>query len=166
MDTIFDEIERCRDAGMWYAALILALTIPDICASLDAGNNARSDGVKARYIRWCKRHLAKYAYDGAILYDLRSGVVHQGRFKSLSYDRVVFSTGAPHFHHVTFEQPGEIILAYDVSRFCQDLITAAREWYEDSKELPDVKANAERLVRPRPDGLQAFFPKSDFPIIA
>jgi hypothetical protein len=83
MESVLLEIEKTMEAGLWYAAVALSLTLPDICASLEARPNARSDGQKARYKSWLNKNLAgKIGLSADECWGLRSGVVHQGRYSN------------------------------------------------------------------------------------
>jgi hypothetical protein len=95
VEPVLLEIERTMAAGLWYAAVALSLTLPDICASLEARPNARSDGQKARYKSWFNKNLAgKIGLSADECWGLRSGVVHQGRYSNKDirvYQRVAFT---------------------------------------------------------------------------
>ena len=65
-------------AKNWYAGLSLALTLPDICGSLEepgAKNSAK------RYVSWCEKWLARRFgtnLSAADIYQLRCSLVHSG----------------------------------------------------------------------------------------
>ncbi|MDW9447221.1 hypothetical protein GOA58_05905 [Sinorhizobium meliloti] len=65
-------------AKNWYAGLSLALTLPDICASLeDPGPNKSAK----RYIAWCEKWLKSrfgQHLSAADIYQLRCSLVHSG----------------------------------------------------------------------------------------
>ena len=42
METLLREIEHALDAGLFYLALALSLSLPDICAALDSPNGESS----------------------------------------------------------------------------------------------------------------------------
>jgi hypothetical protein len=81
METILEEIERALAAELWYAAIVMALTLPDICASLEAVPNARPDGQRARYQSWVRRYGTYHLGVGdEDCWSLRCGVVHEGKY--------------------------------------------------------------------------------------
>src|SRR5262245_2274592 len=87
LDSILVDIQRAIDAKLYYPALLVALTIPDICAALTLD---KSVNVTARdYIRFVERYTVAepgadpeavnfIGVDGVMCYRLRCGVVHRG----------------------------------------------------------------------------------------
>lgn len=78
MDDILNEIDRALAAGLYYLAIAMALTIPDICAALEAENGETN---QQKYKAWYESNLA-YKYTNITAqdcYSLRCGVLHQGR---------------------------------------------------------------------------------------
>ncbi len=69
------EGDKCRREGAWWAALHLALVIPDVCSSLEDPNSLVGD----RYVNWCRDH---YPSDPRLTpadrYQMRNAVLHQG----------------------------------------------------------------------------------------
>lgn len=49
MELILKEIERALDAKLYYLALQVSLTLPDICAALQSDDGRAS---KSKYIAW------------------------------------------------------------------------------------------------------------------
>ena len=88
MEHILTEIERLLAASFWYPAVALTLTLPDICASLEVPHSARSDGAKARYTSWFRRNLLnKVGLTPDECWELRCGIVHEGRLRRGKRDR-------------------------------------------------------------------------------
>ena len=88
MDLILKEIQAALDAKLWYAALAVTVTLPDICASLEAPPGASKDKQRSRYLRW----FNTYAKRDAVLtadrcWDLRCGVSHEGKYKPEAFER-------------------------------------------------------------------------------
>lgn len=50
----YAEMDRCEQSGTYWALLHLAFVVPDICAALESGNDAR---VGERYMKWCGEHF-------------------------------------------------------------------------------------------------------------
>jgi len=83
MQQILDELKKTIDAGFYYSALTLALTLPDICSQLEYGASSRTN-----YINWIDSHMDKEAFsvgfpnfekvefNGTICYALRCKVLH------------------------------------------------------------------------------------------
>src|SRR3954462_740304 len=90
LSSILAEIEKALDAGLHYAALVIALSIPDICSSLAAAPTTDPDALRhnrkrqrKRYKEWFDEHLARQLFDLSAddCYSMRCGVVHQGRVR-------------------------------------------------------------------------------------
>ena len=156
MDTIFYEIEKATESGLYFLAITVALTIPDICAAL-VSHNGNSD--RNKYKAWCRKNLATAFphLTDTDLYSLRCGVSHQGRFghEKLRYDRVLFTFKAAALsgHNSPLEWPDIKYLLMDPTTFCQDIIAAARTWLRANESNENIRRNLERLVRFRPEGL-------------
>jgi len=171
MESILREIESTIAAGLWYAAIALCLTLPDICATLEARSGARSDGQQARYNGWFNRNVAaKFGLIGLSAeecWKLRCGVLHEGRYKkrkvSAEYDRIVFTLPpGGTIHNVVIEASNSAILSLSAEFFCNQLIAAVREWSKAKKSDKIVKANLAQLIQPRPN---EFEPTVKGPII-
>lgn len=160
MDPILNEIRRTLSAELWYAAITLSLTLPDICATLQADSKARKDGQKARYKRWCRDNIPEsigYLSDD-LCWELRCGVVHEGRLRHRSFDRIRFTVPpGGGVHNIVLEMGGVRTLTFHVPNFCNDLIYSAEQWYARRKDHPNVKANIDNLVQPQIDGLLPLF---------
>lgn len=160
METILDEVERALEAQLWYAAVALALTIPDVCASLEATPNARRDGQRARYLAWCRKNLPDdYGLDPELCWDLRSGVLHEGRYKHKRFDRVAFtvpSESSGTIHNIELVTPQGTILPLSVPLFCAQIVQSARAWYATNKDKPQVREKLKRLPQLTSDGLAPY----------
>ena len=156
MEPVLLEIERAMAAGLWYAAVALSLTLPDICASLEARPEARPDGQKARYKSWFNKNLAgKIGLSADECWALRSGVVHQGRYsnKSLrSYHRVAFTFENYGVHCITVETNNERILSLHAPIFCADIISSVRAWCVLNSANQTIQRNLAHVVQIRPNG--------------
>lgn len=88
MDHLTAAVRRAVAEENWYAALALALTLPDICGRLETPDA----GSKTRYVAWCQTYLEP-TYTGPVgpdrtphvflhaedCYALRCAVLHEGR---------------------------------------------------------------------------------------
>ena len=159
METILKEIERALEARLWYAAVVLALTLPDICAKLEAAPNARKDGQQARYRRWCRRNLSDtFGLSDDLCWYLRCGVVHEGRYKHKDFDRVVFTTpDGGGVHNIILEIGDTRMLSLHVLIFCEEMMLSVRNWYDAKRDDQVVSTNLQRLVQLRPEGLLPIF---------
>jgi hypothetical protein len=154
VEEILKEIEKALAANLHYLAIVMAVTLPDICAALESADG-RSD--TQRYKNWYDANMANYfgALTGDDLWSLRCGVVHQGRFglAGAQYARVVFALpGSATFLNCIFNDA----YFYSAEEFCRTAISAVREWITKKGEDPIVKANLPNLVRYHPNGLAPY----------
>src|SRR5215207_6045327 len=123
----------------------MALTLPDICAALEAENGRTHPD---KYKAWYRQHLAAYypQLTDEDCYELRCGVVHQGRFgrrpdnPKLQYARVLFSLPSP-TGGVVVSFVAADVLNLDAIMFCHRMVDAVRTWYLAKKEDPNVIAH-------------------------
>jgi hypothetical protein len=92
LNAILREIERALDAKLYYVAIAVALSVPDICACLECDPDKPIWSTVEKYSRWCDANLKFKNLDGADLARLRGGVLHQGHFghPKSKFDRVIF----------------------------------------------------------------------------
>jgi hypothetical protein len=158
METILGEIERALASGLYYLAITVSLTLPEICAALESvtGHNVRANVAFKQWYNKYLAHIYTHLTDDDC-FSLRCGTVHQGRFgrPDMQYDRVIFTfPGAPTRNHRGLIQwPDVSYFSLDAEYFCRDFINAARQWFQENKDNPIVQGNLPRLVRMRPDGL-------------
>ena len=83
---LLGELDKCLENNLYFAALNIALTLPDICGKAEYP----AEGVTARYIKWYNEYIGKYErpdspysdempyISGEVLYNLRNSIFHQG----------------------------------------------------------------------------------------
>src|ERR1700742_1557303 len=94
LDAILHEIEKALDAKLYYLAIAVALSVPDICACLEFDPDRPRWANRETYAGWCDAHLSVCFnnLDGNELYNLRGGVLHKGRLEhqKAKFNRVMF----------------------------------------------------------------------------
>jgi hypothetical protein len=174
------EIDRALNANLYYAALAIALSVPDVCASLEFDPSQPSWSTQAKYEAWFNSHLSNSFKNltASDCYRLRGGVLHQGHFRhpKATYDRIIFSLPNSSFHahdiivtiapdvkiggltrgEITGRDKTGTILYLDIVKFCRQIVEAAQLWAIANKDDQNVRANFENLVRSRPEGLPPF----------
>lgn len=162
MELILKEIERAVDLEIYYLALAMALTLPDMCAAL-----ASSSGETTRdlYIEWYEENLANVLpwMTAKDCWKMRSAVLHQGK------------TGHPHMQHprVLFTLPNskgvqisnnmvDGALNFYVPTFCRDVVGVTRAWLQANKDEENVVRNMPNMVQLRPNGVEVL----PFPLIS
>lgn len=161
IEYVLEDIRRAHEAGLYYVAVAVALSLPDVCAALEDDPHKPSK-VGERYIRWFNANAADAfkLLDAESCYRLRCGVLHEAKsqHRKLKYDRVLFlPPGSPFSgtevitsHNMRVD---ESALTLGTDHFCFSMIETVLTWYEFNKESPNVIANMPNLVRYRPEGL-------------
>jgi hypothetical protein len=172
---ILHEIERALEAKLYYVAIAVALSLPDICACLECDPDKPIWATFEKYVAWCDANLSFKNLDGADLARLRGGVLHQGHFghPKSRFDRVIFvgpeSPIKAHDVIMTVRDDVSIggtkatelglageILHMEVSQFCRAIMDGAGKWVLSKAGDPFVERNLPNLVRYRPNGLPPF----------
>ena len=145
--------------GNWYAALALALTMPDICGRIESP----SKGSQARFIDWHDRFLLKYYQTnvgadqvlhtflhGSDCYALRCAFLHQGEF-GIEDQRA--RQALQHFHFTAPRQGFLVhmnqvnnVLQLQIDRFCLDVGEAVEEWLVSVADDIDIQARLAKLA--------------------
>jgi hypothetical protein len=162
LDPILNDIDRLFGFGFYYAAIVLSLTVPDICSSLETrvDDEARRH-IETRYKQWCEKYLQpKFSvFTAKDCWALRGGVLHNGKLHGhtkLAYDRVIFSPPfGPMIHECVAKDNRagpDHTLTLNVHRFLFNMVEAAKAWHRENGDNPIVQENIGGLVRTRMDG--------------
>jgi hypothetical protein len=156
------DVQRSIDARLYYPALLVALTVPEICAALTLDNSVF---VKEKHYA---SFVDKYATprglgcDGLMCYRLRGGVVHRANIAGhplLGSTHIIFTVPESQIKiHALTIKAGEEKTAtmFDLVRFCSMMVEAAYAWYEDHQNEPKVEANMRNVIRFCENGLAPF----------
>jgi hypothetical protein len=140
-----------------YAALSLALMIPDICGSLEDPGPGKS---QERYERWFKRwaepKFSPTFVSAAECYQLRCSLIHSGSAEIQRFpSKFVFfdDTSPSNVAQVTISQvePGGKVVpgkatVLRISYFCKTIYQAAEEWDTSVKDDAAVQAEKAKLL--------------------
>jgi hypothetical protein len=153
----FQEIDRCEHAKCYWALLHMLLTLPDVCASLEAGNEKVGD----RYVRWCKAYFPNNpAISASDRYQMRNALLHHG---STTADNLGKDHHTQYFHfsyvdpdtsNVTIHgrtDQGDNVLNVHVLQLSAETKEALDRWFitlqKDPAKLSRVTKNIARLTR-------------------
>lgn len=154
MERLIEEIRAALRANMFTLGLQGALALIDICAALNA-DDGRTCGT--RFKTWFRENLgeAYERFSSDDVYQLRCGMLHQGRMASEQYSAVVFTLpdGQGNVVH-NFMVDDALIL--DLKTFCDDIIRAVEAWWVTNRDTEPIITNAQDVARLRPDGLEPF----------
>lgn len=157
MQDIVDQTRAASAQGLYYVALFTALTLPDICGALEAGNGIATC---QRYIDWFDRNVApRYSsfLDGDACYRFRCSLLHQGttQHPKSKYSRILFlepgSSGMILHNNVLNDA-----LNINVRIFCEDICSAVETWLQTIQHSSEFEANMPKFVRRYPGGLAPY----------
>jgi len=164
IDRYLDSIIKSLESKNWYAALFIALAIPDICGDLEHP----SEKSKVRYVNWYDKYmLPKYSVtmpslrephiflSGDDCYALRCSLLHQGTgdigkqkisriLKLVRFNEPSDKGGGMH------RNQDKNVLQLRVDAFCNDIINATRQWLSDVQGDANVQARMQLLLKIHP----------------
>lgn len=157
MQVIFDEIKTCLENENYYAALALALTIPD---ALRHHQINRVKGKRMLYSEWFDEYVTPYyTYDGITLpgnefarvvmldgvgcYSLRCAFLHEEGFIDRNKENHLF-VFHPHVHKETDYMikdgdKDETIVWFDVAKLCRAIVRAGEQYYNNCTDKSTLK---------------------------
>lgn len=158
MQHLVDATRAALAQGNWYAALALALSLPDICGRLESPGA----GSQARFVAWYDRfllpryqshigpdHTPHTFLSGQDCYALRCAFLHQGEF-GIDDQR---ARQALERFHFTAPRPGLVVhnnqfgnmLQLQVDCFCRDVCEAVEAWLTSVQGNADIQARSTML---------------------
>lgn len=169
LESILNDMWRAFDAGLYYPALLVALTLPEVCSALSM---SKEEFVKEKHYSAFIDTYAKAFHlglDGRECYRLRGGIIHRAN-----------ASGHPHFaaSHVIFTVPESSVSMHalslvvdeaaaamlDMKSFLSGMDSAVRKWFLDFSTDELVQGNIRSLLSLRPNGVSPFL--AGFPVVA
>lgn len=161
-----DAISQCLGAQNWYAALTLALTLPDICASLDSSSDSKN---KERYVGWCRRWIEplfthgigpnrtpKVFLSAEDFYQARNSILHSGsneiaEKRRTELDGFEFFESGGHCNWIgkgmLNGSPTPSYLQLRVDAFCETVLTAVKRWNAEIGQTPEIMDKKQNMLR-------------------
>jgi hypothetical protein len=152
-----DAVRNSLENKNWYAALTLALTLPDICGRLEFPDKSSSK----RFIHWFNDYLLdEYTLknmwgthvflNGEDAYALRCAYLHQGEV-NIEDQRVrkvlsEFTFVIPPENGVIHRNQINNLLQLQVDIFCLDICNAIEKWVNNVSSEPEIQKRAEKLM--------------------
>jgi hypothetical protein len=169
LEQIMMDIKRSLAAHLYYPALLIALTIPDICMSLMY--DVRKSVKENHYAWFVDKYTTESALgvSGSACYRTRCGIVHRanvtGNSKS-QWTGVIFTIPESRamMHAFSIQNQAGRAAMLDLVTFCDEIIVAARRWHRDNMTNPQVASNMDLLITFRPNGLPPFL--GGIPVVA
>jgi hypothetical protein len=162
MEKLTHALEGAIQQKNWYAAVILALTLPDICGKIEYPGESSG----ARYKKWCEKYLEpKYTQQigpaqmghihkflsGSDCYALRCALLHEGsdditeQRAQESLDRFHF-TAPPESGSMHCNQ-NNAVLQLQVDTFSLDIIDSINSWLSDIQGDTEKENKLNALVK-------------------
>ena len=157
--SVANEINRCLEVKLYYPALLVSLTIPEICAALAL---PKAEFVKKpHYVAFIDQYARDIGISGLECFRLRGGLVHRANLvghPEFKYTHVLLTLpeSAAGVNAVDIQSGDSKALCLDLPLFCQRMYRAAHNWYEDNKLDPLVVENMKDLISYRENGLPPF----------
>lgn len=151
VEELIDQIRRAEKAGLYYLALIGALTLPDICGAL-ASENGRATG--AKYKDWLRSFVPEQAADADLIWGVRCSLLHQGHAHPKgSFPMAFTGPGTGQVHNLSIvDGQGNQVGWTSIEMFVEEVTAGAERWYAEFGETQRVKRNYEKFARIRPEG--------------
>lgn len=170
LETIIYDVRRATAAKLYYPALLVTLTLPEICVGLTL---PKSLFVKQKhYIEWVDRYcpmpdereIGQKPYlgvTGADCYRLRGGLVHRADLRGHAFfdgTHVIFTTPdtSGSIHALSLEVGEKRAWMLDLVSFCDGMIDGVRRWYKDNESNQVVAESMKSLIRTCPNGVPPF----------
>lgn len=142
----------------YYGALLIALTLPDICRRLEDPNVEPKPGYIAWFNKWMQHHYVGSSgpyrtrtvlLTGEDLYALRCSMLHQGEFniEGQKARNVLkkFAFVRPRANIFMHRNLLNNALQLQVDTFCFEMADAADAWSNSVSEVPDIQKRVSQL---------------------
>lgn len=177
MQNYLSEIQAALDAGLYTLAITGALSLPDICASLEsAAPNDRSN-VGKKYKNWYRKYAEKNcSLTPEACYNYRCSMVHQhgskNKFKfvmpndpqhPITFNKVAFFLPSPYgpkfincgvklavTDPITGKTNSDEALLIEIDSFVNGMIKSVNDWLNIIKGDKNYEKNKNDLIQPRP----------------
>ncbi len=161
ISNIIDEMKNALRYNIDYAAILIALTIPEICMALTISKNTNVG--KKLYLKFIDDYCDyRLGIDGETCYNLRCGLVHRGNASShvnFPYDNVIFLPSSSKNTIVGgMKMHIEELSALQLStkNFCEQMESGVLRWCVDFGQQQTVLAADKELLSPRENGVAPF----------
>ncbi|MFJ4711275.1 hypothetical protein [Streptomyces sp. NPDC088785] len=163
MEGFFNGLEQAVKGSNWHAALVMALTLPDICVKVSDPERKTS---RSRYAAWFEVYVAptytRYVgastdreevkfLSGKDCYALRCALLHEGSDKTTAHE---VRDALDDFHFCTPGRLGNSVhmnksgraLNLMVDTFALDMLAGARTWWATLPSEEQDAARARQII--------------------
>lgn len=164
IERLINECEQALEHDLFFAALTLALTLPDICAKAHYPNGTNN---KKRYVDWYEEYIGQYDrcatvpvqnddmpyLSGEVIYSLRCSMLHQGtpnvnedncnltKFELIVEKKNPLGIYSCNSYGLTYrndEDEGRIItsreIRLNIRNLCSEICEVAKQYYDENEE--------------------------------
>ncbi|MGV3577834.1 hypothetical protein [Brevundimonas sp.] len=170
LNDFIDAARRAAEDDNWFAALPIALTLPDICGAVDDPGSGRS---KARYIAWWDTYMARHYWvrpdadeypqwepftylPGTDAYALRCAYLHSGTDSvegpTTIHSRIRF-LGPPTAGRFGYDEANKT-LNVGLEQFVEWVCLAVEQWLTDRAHDDTAQARLRGLVTIIPSAIR------------
>ena len=141
MKKILKEIEKALKEEMYYSALALTLTLPDICGRAEYGKKSNRE----RYEKWMENYVIQdfenpdelsqfKSFTPKNCWELRNSILHSGNKKTKF--KQLYLTNGNLFSITLYKKDSKynLKLTIGVKYFCSKICKAAETYYNENKE--------------------------------
>lgn len=152
IEELIRQIRAASSQGLYYVALLGALTLPDICGAL-ASENGRASGSKFK--SWLRSNVPGQAESAEMIYGLRCSMMHQGQaMPEGSHFPIAFmAPGVGQLHNLSTVVDEGQIGWLSIEAIVEEVTAGAEEWLEKFGTSQIVTRNLQKFARLRPEGL-------------
>lgn len=169
MEEFLTQIRGAISCKLYYSALFMTVSIPDICSAIQSANNRTT---RKKYKNWFNKYISniapnKYGENGQLkaedLYLIRCSLLHQGQTTNQKdYKRLLFIEpetkaykGLNSIHCCTVGKDSlNRSLLIDIVRFCDDMIKGVEEWMIEMQNDTNYKTNSSKIIKRHPNGIE------------
>lgn len=158
-----EEIRTALNSNLYTVALVSALSLPDVCASLESPNMFEEKGVSVRYQQWYNKYAKKHCLISSYLcYKYRCSMVHTcSSHEKNKVSKIAFlipgSTNCAMSNcevDITLNTPegavSEKAVVIDIVEFVNGMIKSVEDWLEISKSNKNFIKNYPFFIQKRP----------------
>jgi hypothetical protein len=150
LDELVAQMRFASTMELYFAALIVALALPDMCGAL-ASPNGKASGPK--FQQWLVLHADYSPPEAAQLYAFRCSLLHQGTmWPADDESQIAFfepSPGALQLHNLSTDVGDHHLGWISVPVFVEEIGQAVESWSAEFGGTTTVKRNMARFVRRR-----------------
>lgn len=152
MEEMIRQIRLASTHGLYYLALLGALSLPDICGAL-ASDNGRASGSK--YKDWLRKNVPDQANGADEIYGLRCSLLHQGQAMPHGghFPIAFMAPGVGQLHNLSTVVGDSQVGWLSIEMFVEEVTQGAEAWLKQFGTSNIVSRNLSKFARLRLEGL-------------